>query len=302
MTITGPERPLRVYLILGVGLISISVSAILIRYAGDAPALAVAAWRTLFAALILAPFVIRRAGKEIRELSGREIGIILASGVFLGLHFITWISSVYHTSVASASVLVSMSPIFIGIIGFLVLKERLRRIEASAIVVAMGGTVLIGLSSSGTIDVPSPDPLFGNSLALSAAFFVSVYFLIGQVVRRERSWLAYVGPVYGTAAVTTWLAALVLGIPLFGYSMEIYLLCLGMAIFPQILGHGSFNYAIKWFPASTLGIASLAEPVGASILAYFLFSEVPTIMAIAGMICVLIAVVAALYPVAAVDP
>ena len=169
------RRPLYVYAILFAGLVSISVSAIIVRWASDAPGETLAVWRTLFAALMLLPFALVRSRNEIRSFSLREFGLILVSGVFLGLHFVTWISSIYYTSVASASVLVSLSPIFLALAGFTILGERPSKAELWAIVIATAGTLLLGYSDTQNHSAAGLNPLLGNKLALSAALLVSVY-------------------------------------------------------------------------------------------------------------------------------
>lgn len=286
------ERPLRVMIILGFGLMAISVSAILIRYASEAPGETVAMWRTLFAALLLLPIALVKARTEIVSMTKKEWGLIVVAGLFLGFHFVAWISSLYHTSIASASVLVSLSPIFMGILGFVVLRERLAALEVGAIVVAIAASALLAFSVPGSTG--AGNPLLGNSLALAAAFLVSVYLLIGRVVRKDRSWLAYVAPLYAVTSLTTLVVALVSDVPLLGYEPKVYLLCLSMAIIPQILGHGAFNYAVRYMPAGTLGLASLFEPVGASVLAFVLFDEIPGVVAAVCMIIILVSVGAAL--------
>jgi drug/metabolite transporter (DMT)-like permease len=117
-----------------------------------------------------------------------------------------------------------------------------------------------------------------------------VYLLIGRVVRQKVSWLAYVTPLYVVAAVTALLAAAMKGVPLAGYSWTFYGLCAGLALGPQVLGHGSFNYALQHVSAAIVGMLALLEPVGASLIAYFLFGEVPPVASIAGMVVVLAAV------------
>ncbi|MEX0748300.1 MAG: DMT family transporter, partial [Rhodothermales bacterium] len=124
-------------------------------------------------------------------------------------------------------------------------------------------------------------------LALTASLLFSVYLLMGRVVRQKTSWLAYVFPLYTVAALTVLTIALVQGVPILGFKPEFYLLCAAMALGPQVLGHGSFNYAIRYLPAAVLGLLSLVEPVGASVLAYFIFQEVPSMPALAGMVIVL---------------
>lgn len=283
------RRPPRLFVVLALGVLSFAFAPILVRLAGDVPGLAIAVWRTVTAAVLLLPVAGIRIGPEVWSFTRKDVGLILGAGVFLGLHFIAWIESLFHTTVASASVLVTTSPIILAVLGYLILGERLAPTTVIAIGAAVGGATLIAWADAGTV-VLGRGALWGNSLALSGALLVSLYLLIGRVVRQKVSWLAYVTPLYGTAAVTAVVVAVIKGVPLFGYSWTFYGLCAGLALGPQVLGHGSFNYALHYLPAAIIGTLALLEPVGASILAYALFGEVPPTGSILGMIVVLVAV------------
>lgn len=283
------EWPSRVYVVLFFGLLSFAMAPILVRWAGDVPGLAIAVWRTVIAAAVLLPPAAIRSGPEMRRFAPRDVGLILAAGFFLGMHFIAWIESLYHTTVASASVLVTTSPLLLAGLGYLILDERLSRGTVLAIGAAVVGAALIGWADAGTVDL-GRGALWGNTLAFSGALLVSLYLLIGRVVRQKVSWLAYVTPLYTTAAITALVMAGVLGVPLLDYSWQFYALCAALALGPQVLGHGSFNYALQFVPAAIVGLLALFEPVGASILAYFLFGEIPPPTSMLGMITVLVAV------------
>lgn len=283
------SRPARVYLILTLGVLSFTLAPILVRWADEAPGLTIAVWRTVIAVLVLVPWAWPRIEGEVRRFSRRDVALIGGAGLFLGLHFIAWIESLYHTTVASASVLVTTSPIFLAGLGYAVLGEALRWRTVAAIVVAVIGAALIGWADAGAIAMGG-GALFGNGLALSASVLVSGYLLIGRVVRQKVSWLAYVVPLYAVAAATAVVTALVQGVPLFGFSWTFYALCAAMALGPQILGHGSFNYAVQFFPAAIVGMLALLEPVGASLLAYVFFDEVPPVLSVVGMGVVLVGV------------
>lgn len=291
---TTQERP-RVLLgiMLVVAVFSFALSPILIRWAqqtsgGDVPGVAIAVWRTLIASLLLAPAALWRARAEMRAFTRRDVLLITGSGVLLGLHFIGWIESLYYTSVASASVLVTTPPIFLAILGYVVLRERLRRPVVLAIVLAVLGSFLIAYGDAVGEQV-APAPLLGNTLALLATVVVSGYLLIGRVVRRKTSWLAYVFPLYSVTALTTLAAAWALDLPLLGYDAAFFGYCALMAVGPQILGHGTFNYALAYFPAALVSMLALLEPVGASVLAYLIFDELPPPLAMMGMLVVLAA-------------
>ncbi len=289
----GPESaarvPPRVWLALSFGLVAFGSSAILVRLAAPAPGLALAAWRTLLSAALLAPFALPRIRPEWRALPASDRRLIAVAGAVLALHFITWIESLYHTSVASASVLVTTSPLFIAALAFVVLKERPRRRTVFSIVAAVAGAALIGWGDAG--GAAFPRAALGNGLALLASLLVAVYLLIGRAVRQRVSFLAFLFPLYAVVAAVTWALALARGVDL-GQPPRVLAVCALMALGPGLIGHGSINYALRYVPAALLGLLTLAEPVLATLGALVLFGETPSALAFAGMAVVLGAIAA----------
>lgn len=272
----------------------VGFAPILVRLAGDAPAMSIVAWRTIFSVLLLAPLAARYAGDEIKTLAPRDWLFASVAGIFLGLHFAGWTASLYFTSVASASVLVTSSPLFIVIFGWLFLRERIGIGVVLAVIFGVIGAALIGLGDSG--DGEFPQALLGNSLALSAALAITVYFLISRVLRTRLSPLAFLFPVYLVAAVVGILAMLLTGASLV-QPMRVIGLCFLLALGPQLISHGALNYAIRYVPAAVVGLATLAEPVVATILALLLFGELPTGQALLGMLLVVLSIaVVQLFP------
>ena len=168
----------------------------------------------------------------------------------------------------------------------MLLNERLSRRTLLALGVGVGGAALIALgdASEGSF----PRSAWGNALALGAAALVAGYLLIGRAVRQRQSLLAYLAPVYATAAVVAGGSALAAGVD-WAQSPRVWALCAAMAVGPQLIGHGAFNYAVRYLPAAVLGLFSLAEPVLASLGALALFGEVPSGLALAGMALVALA-------------
>jgi len=286
---SASHPPFRAWLGLVTGLAAISTSVLFIRWAAEAPGETLAVWRTVFGALLLVPVAATKARTEIRSLTPREWVLIIVSGAFLGLHFVTWINSLYFTSVASASALVALSPLFLAALGFVFLKERLTQKEVGALLVAIVGVAALGWIDRSPTTEAAVQPILGNGLALSAAGFVSVYLLIGRFVRQRRSWLAYVAPVYVVTACTTLVVALIQDAPLLGWGWEVYALCLGMALVPHLLGHGSLNWSLKYLPATTVGLASLGVPVFSSVWGALAFGEIPSFAAMGAMLLILAA-------------
>ncbi len=264
-----------VLLVLGVA--AVSTSAPLIRLA-DAPPLAVALYRNLFAALALLPFALIRHRAELAALDRRRWGGLALAGGFLAIHFAAWIPSVGLTTVAASTALVNSQSIWAAVGARVVLGERVRRAAFVGIAVALAGAVVI----SGADFALSPRAFAGDMLAVVGAVSGAGYLLTGRRLRQRLSLAAYAFVVYAVCSVLLLIAALVAGTPLTGFEPEAWLLFVLMAAGPQILGHTVFNYLLRDVEATVVAVAVMAEPVGASLLALALFGEVPPVSAVIG--------------------
>jgi drug/metabolite transporter (DMT)-like permease len=296
------QSPRRATLTLGLlaGIAAVSTAAIFIRFAQQegAPSIVIAAARLTIASLVLAPFALTRYQADLRRLHGREWVLTLLSGLFLALHFATWISSLEFTTVASSVVLVSTTPLWVAILAPLVLRERLGVVTGIGIILALAGGSIVGLSDacswqSGALACPSFQSFFdgraflGDFLALVGAWMAAGYMLVGRKVRSKMELIPYVFIVYGMAAVV--LIVIMLGFresPM-GLPPLAYLWFVLLALVPQLFGHSTFNWALKYLPASFVSVTLLGEPVGSSILAYFIFQEKPGWMKIGGAVLIL---------------
>lgn len=258
-----------------IGIMAVSSGSIFARFAqADAPSLAVAAFRLSLAALLLQPIAWLRYRREILELQLREWGWLLASGIFLAVHFATWITSLEYTSVASSVALVSTSPLWVALIAWIAWRETPTPSIWLGLALALCGSLLISFAEAQTAF--SSRPLLGNALALTGAMAVSAYWLIGRRMRRRLSLVPYITLVYSSAALTLLGAAMIFGQPLSGFKPSTYGWFLLLALLPQLLGHSSFNWALGQLPASYVAIATLGEPIGAALLALLLLGEIPS--------------------------
>ncbi len=248
----------------------VSFGAVLVRLAA-APALAVSFFRVALAALLLAPFAAVRARKGWPALDRRRALLLLSAGLALALHFATWIASLSYTSIASSVLLVNTAPLFTVALSCLFLRERSARVVLLALPLALLGAGLIALGDwSG-----SPGSLRGNLLALAGAATLAAYQVIGRGLRDALPLDAYVLGVWATAAAVLAALALALGTPLTGYAPRTWLVLVALALVPTLGGHGLVNKSLRSLPAPTVGLFLLGEPVGASILAFLVFGEVP---------------------------
>lgn len=267
------------YGILLIGILSVSTASILIRLAGaEAPPLAVGAWRLLLATLFLTPVAWPRLRREWRHLGRREALALAGSGLALALHFAAWLYSLSLTTVASSVILVSTNPIFVGLASHFLLRERVGWRTALAIGLTIAGSVIV---SYGDLAL-SGQALLGNALALLGAIAGSAYILLGRVVRRRLSTWAYVWPCYGLAGLLLLAICLLSGQPLWGYTPQTLATLALLALVPQILGHSAFNWALGRFSPILVTVALLGEPIGATILAFLVLREAPSLLTYIG--------------------
>ncbi|MCZ7562997.1 MAG: DMT family transporter [Burkholderiales bacterium] len=275
------------YAVLAAGVFAVSSAAILTRFVQTygMPALPLAAWRLALAAAILTPLVLVRCRGELARLSRRDLGLALASGAFLAVHFAAWIASLEYTSVAASTILVTTNPIWIAALAWLVFGERPARALLVAIAVALaGGSAIFAAGAGGATGV---DPTLGNALALAGSLAVSAYLLIGRSLRGRVSLLVYVWLVYGAAALVLLASVATTGAPMRGFAPVAYLLLVALAVGPQLLGHGAFNWALRYLSTSFIALAILGEPVGAAALAYLVLGERVAPLELAGFVLLL---------------
>jgi len=278
-------------LIILLGVLGASLSAIFVRLA-DAPSLVLVLYRVLFATILLTPVVLLRHRDEFNQLQRRPLLLALLSGVFLGLHFTFYFESLRWTSIAAAVVLTDTEVFFVALAMFVVLKEKISKRGWIGIAITFIGGVLIALADSGN----GRDALRGDLFAVSAAFCVAVYTLIGRYCRRTMSTFAYTFIVYAASSLTVLILLLTQGTPLFGYSPVNFLSGLGLAVFCTLLGHSVFSWGLKYEKASFVSVAKLMEPVFASLIGLILFAEIPALFVIIGGAIVIIGKNSAISP------
>lgn len=256
-----------------VGVLAVSTSAILIRVA-DAPSLALAFWRCAGGAAVLAPFAVRTQRGRPGRFTRGQVRQLAGAGVLLALHFALWIPSLELTTVASATVLVTMAPVFVGIGAALFLGEAPRRRTWLGIALAVAGAAGIAAADTGGM-AAGGRALLGDAMALGGAIMVAGYLLVGRAARQHLPVVIYAAAVYGVAAVLLLAACVATGAALSGYPAATWLAVAGLIAGPQLLGHTVFNTLLSTLTATVVAVAILAEPLAATLLAWLLLAELP---------------------------
>lgn len=254
--------------VLAVGILAISWSAVLVRLC-EAPAMVIALYRLGLSVLALAPWYLwaQRGVKE--ALSAHALGWILVSGLCLALHFLAWIEAVQRAPVAMAVTLSSTHPIMVGLLSRLLLGEAFGGGKVLGAALAVAGTA--GMAWVG--QAAGSGDLTGYLWALGAAFFFSLYMMVGRRLRASMGLMAYVLPTYGVAALWMFAAVAWKGLPMLGYPARTFLMFLLLALVPTTIGHSSLNWALGHLSASLVAVSVLGEPIGASVLAWVILGE-----------------------------
>jgi drug/metabolite transporter (DMT)-like permease len=263
--------------LLAIGVVVVSFAAPLIRLA-DAPPLAIAMYRNLFATAVLLPLALGRHGGELRALGRSDLLALGGAGVLLAVHFASWVPSVTLTTVAASTVLVSTQPLWSAVFARLFLGDRIRRAVAIGIGVALAGAVMI----SGFDFTLSTRAFAGDLLALTGAAAVAGHRIVALGPRRRMSLLPLVAVMYGVCAVVLLVVVLVSGTRATGFEAETWLWMALLALGPQVIGHTLFNLLLRDVDPTVIAVAIMGEAVGATLLALALFGEIPSAGAIAG--------------------
>ncbi len=281
------EQPkIHPYIPIFVGVMAVSLSAVFVKLA-NAEAGIIAFYRMLFSVIIMAPLFFWKYTAELKQLSKRDWLFSSIAGIFLSFHFILWFESLNYTSVASSTVLVTLQPLFAFVGTYFFFKEEITVKTIFAGAIAIIGSVLI---SWGDFKL-SGSAFYGDILALIACALITAYLLFGQDVRKRLSLVTYTMIVYVVSTITLFLYVLIKGESFGPYATMDWIWFILLAIVPNLLGHTLFNWSIKYVSTNVVSIAILFEPIGAAVLAIFIFQEYLIATQIIGGLIVLFGII-----------
>ncbi|MCA0756830.1 DMT family transporter [Paenibacillus sp. N4] len=253
-----------------IGIVAISFSSIFIRWS-SADVAVIAMYRLYLTNLLMLPLAWKYRA-ELLGLSARQIKLLAASGLMLGLHFLLWMTSLRLTTVASSTVILTLEPVLVMLGSYLLFRTKVNRIMLWGMGLALIGSVIIG---SGDFQL-SREALTGDVLSFLGAAAVAVHMLIGKQLRADISAFAYNFWVFFIAATALAAYNLALGLPFTGYGAGEWGIFLLLAIVPTLFGHYLFNWLLKHMSAAAVSMSVLGEPVIASLLAWMLLKEALT--------------------------
>jgi drug/metabolite transporter (DMT)-like permease len=280
------------YLVLLIAICGVASAALLARagLASGISPISLSAWRLSVASAALLGWNV--FAKERPEWNGSDRILAGAAGLFLGLHFATWIASLNYVSVARSTLLVATSPLWAGVAGLFVPSLRPKPVFWAGLVVAGLGTWLV--TTQGVLWHGGQKAWLGDVLALAGAMCFVPYLLISQRLQKTQGPLPTITWMYAGAAGSLWVIAAATGTSGVPNGWPVWGSVFGMAVFAQLIGHSGLNYSLKHFSAGQIAMSTLMEPVFAAALAWPLLHEPVTLLQGIGGLILLVGVGVAL--------
>jgi len=245
---------------------AISTSPILARILSDVPAVGISFWRMAIGAIILWLY---SKIKPTASLSTKNRNYTILGGIFLGIHFQFFFESIKLTTIANATFLGTLAPLFTLFLEKFWLKRRIQKNMIFALAIIFTGSIII---VSDQFDSSSNYSL-GNLYALICSFWIALAFMISENVRKEAGTVAFSRLLFAAAAITLMIISLYTGESLIGYSRMDYFGLFLLGLIPTVFGHSTFYFALRYIQPTIVASFPLGEPIIASVIAYFLFSE-----------------------------
>lgn len=270
--------PVRAYFALAVAVAGIAWSAIFVRWA-DVPGTVSAFYRVLIAGTVLWAWRAQRG--PIRPVSARAAWIAVGGGVFFALDLALWNTSVMMTQAAIAAILGNNTPIFVGIMSWLVLKRRPRTAFWTGLALSLTGCLLIISANLGQPSAPRGS-LTGDVLALAASVFFAAYLIVTERVRQSMDTLTFNALAVAGSAATLLAIAVALQLPLAGFPLRSWAALAGLGLISQLVAYYALVYALGHLRATITSVGLLAQVPCTAALAWLLLGEPLTAAQIAG--------------------
>jgi len=256
----------QIYLLLFIGVFVISFSGILIKVS-TAPPLIIAFFRMLYSILILTPFFLFKKKSQLKYFLDFRPALV---GFLLAIHFFLWFTAFKYTSVANSVIFIAMQPLFSVILEYFFAREDLNKSVIRGILLALVGSLVISIGDIHFLFTR----LFGDLLALTAAFFAASYLFVGRTLRDEIDYFPYLYIVYCYTTLFLGLTVLIRGIDFTVYGSVNHYIFLALALGPTLIGHSVLNYSVRYIPSSLVSITILGEPILTTFLAWILLGDV----------------------------
>jgi drug/metabolite transporter (DMT)-like permease len=282
--VLGDDAAVKGLAVLPVVVLVAGTSAILVRFS-DAPSAVKVSYRVAFATFGFLAFSAIRYRDHFRRFSRRDLLLAAVSGVILGVHYLVWFESLDWTTVAASTTLTQTQTIFVAVLAYAVLGERVTRRTVVGIGFAFAGAAVMSLGGLATDSfLKGANPVLGNLLAITAGLLFAGYLVISRSVRQRIAVIPYVTVVHVFATPTTLAFAAGTGktLSLLAYPPHEWLLFVAMGLGPSFVAQTLSNWSLEHVRSSVVSVSYLGVPITSSLFAVVLLSELPGVGTLVG--------------------
>jgi drug/metabolite transporter (DMT)-like permease len=251
--------------------VAVGASSVVFIKASSMDGILLASYRQLAAAFILSPLFFINLKKHKLAFSFKLILPSVLPGIFLSLHFITWIYGARSTPAANATLIVNMVPIVMPFLLFFVAREIITGREIAGTLLAMAGVLVLGGSDFSF----AAAEFRGDLICFVSMLFFAVYMVLAKRNSSGKSVWLYVVPLYFIGGLFCFLIGLFISEPFAPVKGFDILMILGLALGPTIIGHSALNYSMKVLRGQLVSLLNLTQFLFAAVMGFVFFREVP---------------------------
>jgi drug/metabolite transporter (DMT)-like permease len=258
------------YLLLFLGVLACSTSAVLIRSSTTDP-LVLTALRLLLAFIFLLPVLLSQLRRHRGAFTRDHLRRTHAPAAVLAFHLILWTLGARLTAVAQATLIVNLVPIALPFFLFWLARERINRAEVAGTALSIAGLFILSAKDA----LKGGGNLSGDAICFASMVLFGLYLALGRRNRDFPSIWLYVIPVYGQAALVCLIVALPRMHTFEAGSSHEWLIMVGLAALPTVCGHSLLNAAMRRIRGQIVSLCNVSQFVFAGFMGYLLFGEVP---------------------------
>ncbi len=253
-----------------------SLMTFFVRISGDVPTMEKAFFRNAVA-MVVSLFLLLKSGEKIR-IKEKCAGDIFFRCLFGTSGLIANFYAIDKLNIADANMLNKLSPFFAILVSIPILKEKPKKIDIMAVVIAFIGAMLIVRPTGDNIQlVPALIGLYGGFGAGTAYVFVR---RLGKKGERTPI-IVFCFSVFSTLVTIPFMVANFV-------MLETWqLLCLIMAGVSATVGQFGITSAYKYAPAKEISVFDYTQVVFAALLGIMFLGEIPTLWSVIGYVIII---------------
>ncbi|MCQ4637085.1 DMT family transporter [Anaerovorax odorimutans] len=242
--------------------------------------------RFMIGGLLLLPFAIAEVRRNHVKLELKDFAYLLYVGILgIPLSMLFFQMGVMHSNAATASVLISINPLFTMIFAHFMTDEKMTKNKVLVLLVGLLGIIFM----IKPWHMQEGNTVLGVILMLLAALFFGLYTVAGKISVRKMGIMAQTSISFILGSLVLLVVMLFMGRPIVAGIVDNWMVVAYISIFVTGLGYFCYFMAIKLSDATTGSIAFFLKPAIAPVMAVIVLGESILWNTYIGIVLILIA-------------